>query len=72
MATDRLTKKTIPDILIVPRLKSKKLADSPQLVLGRRASGALKATPSTKATVRLGVRNEATIPMAIMLKPTKK
>ena len=72
MAMAKLIKKAILDRLIVPRLKSKKLADKPQSVFGHRASGALKATPNTKATVKLAVRKEATIPIASILSPTKK
>ena len=65
-------KKAILDKLIIPRLKSKKLADNPQSEFGHKARGALKATPKTKATVKLAVRKEATIPIANMDKPTKK
>jgi hypothetical protein len=67
-----LRKKAMLDILTIPLLKSRKLAERPQFASVSNARGALKATPNTKATVRLAVKKEATIPIASMLKPTKK
>ena len=46
----------MPDTLMMPLLKSKKLAEIPHSELDNRAIGALKATPRTNATVRLAVR----------------
>ena len=62
----------MPDTLMMPLLKSKKLAEIPHSELDNRAIGALKATPRTNATVRLAVRNEATIPIANILRPTNQ
>ena len=68
----RPMKKAIPEMLMIPRLKSKKLAEIPHSEFESKAMGALKATPKTNAMVRLGVKKEATIPMASMLSPTNQ
>ena len=72
MATAKPIKKIIPDVLIIPRLKSRKFAAIAHSESCNKARGELKATPKTKATVRLAVRKEATIPIAIMLSPTNQ
>ena len=63
------TKKIIPEVLMIPLLKSRKLVAIAHSESGRRARGELKATPSTKATVKLAVKKEATMPIAIMVSP---
>ena len=57
---------------MIPRLKSSRLVDTAHSQSGSRAMGALKATPSTKATVRFPVKKEATIPMESMANPTNQ
>ena len=72
MARASPKKKIIPEVLMIPLLKSRKFEAMAHSESGRRASGELKATPSTNATVKFAVKKEATMPMAIMLSPTNQ